>query len=439
MKNRFLAVVWICIVMLSITSCKRQDGNVIIEGQNLENLGVFRTDTLTLEAKTIREDSLPGNNISYLVLGSMNDPSFGPSRSSIYAKTKIIEPINNFPNTIEPDSALLFIPMVGNNNFYGNRNTIQTLRINPLAESFVSKIYYQTNTLKTNNNVESIYRGPLFKESIDSIGYQKTKIKLPNGILIKLSKEFARHLQQLPAEAYQTTEGLNKHFKGISIIPESTDLPPGEGGVGVFDINNEFSLADRAKILLYYNDTSTFVFGFDGKINSLNHSDCGPFTPEIISELNNPNPQQITYIQSMNGLKTWIRIPYLTNLVAEGNIAVNKAEITFHLQGNSFDTRYYAPPRLNLFQPLNDSNFRNSLTRDGATSGYGGILFEGGNYYKFDITRYIQNILTTQANTGKNIHNGLLLTIPTDAPVTGSRAIIDNSKTKLIITYVKPN
>jgi len=439
LKNRFLAVVWIGIFMFSISSCKRQDGNVIIEGQNLENLGIYRTDTFTLEARTIKEDSLPGNNISYLVLGSLNDPEFGPSRSSIYAKTKIVEPINNFPNNIEPDSALLFIPMVGNNNFYGNKNTIQTLKINPLSESFVNKIYYQTNTLKTNDNIESVYRGPLFRESIDSICYQKTKIKLPNGILIKLSKEFARHLQQLPIEAYQTTEGLNKYFKGISITPESSDLPPGEGGLGVFDINNEFSIADRAKILLYYNDTSTFVFGFDGKLNSLNHSDHGPFTPEIISELSNPNPQQITYIQSMNGLKTWIRIPYLTNLAKDGNIAINKAEITFHLKENSFNTSYYAPPRLNLFQPLNDSNFRNSLTRDGATSGYGGILFEGSNYYKFDITRFIQHILTTQVNLGKNFNNGLLLTIPTDAPVTGSRAIIDNSKTKLIITYVKPN
>lgn len=440
MKNRNLALLWLSISMLSFSSCKKQDGNVIIEGQNLENLGIFRTDTITLEARTIDEDSMPGNNLSYLVLGSMNDPLFGPSSSSIYAKTKIIEPINAFPNTIEPDSALLFIPMVGNNNFYGNKNTIQTLKINPLAESFnSSKIYFQSNTLKVNQNIESVYRGVLYKESIDSIGYQKKKMKLPNGILIKLSKEFAQYLQSMPAEAYQTTEGLNKYLKGICISPESSDLPPGEGGVGVFDINNEFSLSDRAKILLYYNDTSTFVFGFDGKLNSLNHSENGPYTPEIIAQLNNPNPQSITYIQSMNGLKTWIKIPYLSNLAKDGNIAVNRAEITFHLQPNSFNTSYYAPPRLNLFQPLNDSNFRNSLTRDGATSGYGGILYEGSNYYKFDITRYIQHILTTQVNTGKNINNGLLLTIPTDAPVTGSRAIIDNSKTKLIITYVKPN
>ena len=88
---------------------------------------------------------------------------------------------------------------------------------------------------------------------------------LKPGIVIKLSNEFARSLMQMPSEAYQSNDGLAKHFKGIAIIPENDEFMPGDGGYAVFDLSNVISLAYRAKIMLYYNDTNTFVFGFEGK------------------------------------------------------------------------------------------------------------------------------------------------------------------------------
>jgi len=59
----------------------------------------------------------------------MNDPILGKSKASIFAKMLILEPENNFPNGIEPDSAILYIPMVDGLNFYGNQLTKQRLQI----------------------------------------------------------------------------------------------------------------------------------------------------------------------------------------------------------------------------------------------------------------------------------------------------------------------
>jgi len=439
-RNLILAIALLSLA-IGNWSCKKQTGNVIVEGQNTNSLQPFQTDTFTLFSKTIDEDSMPGNNLSYLLIGAMNDPLFGYSKATAFAKTKIIEPLNNFPNTIEPDSALLFIPMVGNNNFYGNRASIQKLLIRINAEGFNgNRVYYQSDQLKTKSNVSSVYTGRLFQEGIDSIGYKKQKIKLPNGLLIKLSKEFAQYLQQMPSTAYQTTEGLNKYLPGISIQPISDDLPPGEGGYGVFDFKNEFSISDRAKILLYYNDTQTFVFGFDDQTKTLNYSQTGPYTEEIIRELNGTKQSsEFSYVQSLSGTKNKVEIPYLYNLIATGNVAINKAEIIFHIADNTATPNYYAPPRLNLFQPLSSNSNRNSLTKDGGSSSFGGLLNEKGYYYKFDVTRQIQSILSSKANLNKEINNGLLLTIPTDVPVSGSRVVIDNKKTRLIVTYTKPN
>lgn len=440
MRNFLLAI-----ALLSLTlgnwSCKKQTGNVIIEGQSTNTLQPFQTDTFTLWSKTIDEDSMPGNNLSYLLIGSMNDPLFGYSKATAFSKSKIIEPLNNFPNTIQPDSALLFIPMVGNNNFYGNRATVQKLLITVMAEGFSgNRVYYQSDRLKTNPSISSSYTGRLFQEGIDSIGYKKQKIKLPNGLLIKLSSEFARYLMQMPTSAYQTTEGLNKHFPGICITPVSDDLPPGEGGLGVFDFKNEFSISDRAKILLYYQDTQTFVFGFDDQTKSLNYSQTGPYTYEINKQLRDQETNtEFSYVQSLSGTKNKVVIPYLYQLIKDGNVAINKAEIVFHIAPNTATPQYYAPPRLNLFQPLSNSSNRNSLTKDGGSSTYGGLLNESGYFYKFDITRQIQSILSNKSNLNKDINNGLLLTVPTDVPVSGSRVVIDNKKTRLIVTYTKPN
>ena len=64
--------------MLLLFACKRQEGNIVLDGQgNAGQMQLFTTDTLSLSAVTVQEDSLPGNNIRYVLLGSMNDPLIG--------------------------------------------------------------------------------------------------------------------------------------------------------------------------------------------------------------------------------------------------------------------------------------------------------------------------------------------------------------------------
>lgn len=139
--------------MISLfSSCKKQDGNIIIDGQSNNNqLDIFRADSFTLLTRTIPEDSLPGNGISYSLLGEMNDPILGKSKASIFAKMLILEPENNFPNGIEPDSAILYIPMVDGLNFYGDHLTKQRLQIFQLTEAIAANnVYYQKQKISYN-------------------------------------------------------------------------------------------------------------------------------------------------------------------------------------------------------------------------------------------------------------------------------------------------
>ncbi len=440
---KFRVLLAVLIVLMGLAACKKQDGNIIIDGQSNNNqLDIARTDTFTLLANTIREDSLPGNGISYSLLGEMHDPILGKSKASLFAKMIILEPENNFPNNIEPDSAILYIPMVDGLNFYGNPLTKHRLQIFPLDETISSgKVYYQNQNIAYNKQLSANYYGLLFQQKFDSIGYRKEKMGLKPGLMVKLSAEFARSLMQMPAEAYQSNDGLAKHFKGVAIIPENDELLPGEGGYAVLDLANNISLAYRAKILLYYNDTSTFIFGFEGKGSIVNQGKVGPYPQSINDQLNNSNKHyNNTYIQALSGLKTKIQIPYLLNLTTEGNVGINKAEIVFYTDATP-NSRQFAPPRLNLYQPLNALSVRNRLIDDAtqSPSTFGGVYDEAKKCYRFTVTRHIQNILNDQHFKSLNTNLGMYLAIPTDNPVIGARTGIDQSKTKLIITYTKPN
>ncbi len=444
----FRSLLFALVLFMALSACKNNEGNIVITGQQKsDQLTLFRTDTFTLKTSTVLEDSLPANNLTYVLFGEFHDPLLGKSKASIYAKMNILAPENNFPNTIEPDSALLYIPLVDGLNFYGNSLTKQQIKIYQLDETLIgTNIYYQKQSKpKLNKNVSTDFYGYIYQQKFDSIGYKKGKMGLKPGLLIKLSKEFARQLQQMPSEAYQTNEGLLKHFSGIAIVAQNDELSPGEGGVGVLDLANAININYRAKILLYYNDTSTYIFGFDGRSTIINSSETGPYPEFVESQLKEPNKNyNTTYVQALNGVKTKIEIPYLLNLVQSGshgenNVGINNATLRLYVDDNT-NANYFAPPRMNLFQPISRSSDRNRLVEDALASPtkFGGVFNDKGRYYQFDITRHLQNVLNDKAFEGKDNNLGLYFAVPTDNPVIGARAAIDHSKTKLIITYTKP-
>jgi hypothetical protein len=156
-------------------------------------------------------------------------------------------------------------------------------------------------------------------------------------------------------------------------------------------------------------------------------------------------------VQALGGLKTWLRFPSIYSLIQDGNVAINKAELVLQTSsGFSTSNSFYSAPRLNLFQPLSigqDPNSgeltffsdRNALIEDGTSAGFGGIYNESNQTYRFTITRHFQNLLNRSWFDSIDYNGGLYLCVPSDQPVLGARSILDHSKTKLIITYTKPN
>ncbi len=435
--NRYLLISTIILLF----SCAKKEGNIVLEGQKNQNpFNLISCDTLSFTARTVDEDSLPGNGLRYALLGNINDEILGKSTASLYANISLIEPNTNFPNTETADSAVLFIPSVDGLNFYGNLTTPQTLIVDKLNDTIVSSsTYYQTDKFTIDKNYTTSYSGKLINYYTDSMKYRKNKLAPYNGLRIKLSKQMADHLMSLPKEAYQTNLLLSKHFKGIAITPEDKNFAPGDGGFAVYDINNIISLSYRAKILLYYQDTNTFTFGFSGSSSSVTNGKTGPYNQNISDQISKKaNNYQYTYCQALSGVKTKIEIPNLLNLIKNGNVAVNYAEIELFI--TDYSEEFFAPPRMNLFQPSNANSIRNYFIQDAlSTASYGGVYDPIRKSYKFIMSRYIQNIFNKKHFDNINISNGLYLAIPSDQPVIGARCVIDHSKTKIKILYTKPN
>ena len=76
---KFLSKIALYLLLVGgVASCQKREGNIILPGKSSNGqLGLEIRDTFQLRTQTVKEDSLPGNGLSYCLIGSINDPFFG--------------------------------------------------------------------------------------------------------------------------------------------------------------------------------------------------------------------------------------------------------------------------------------------------------------------------------------------------------------------------
>jgi hypothetical protein len=155
-----------------------------------------------------------------------------------------------------------------------------------------------------------------------------------------------------------------------------------------------------------------------------------------------------TYIQAMAGVKTKITTPYIMNLIKNGPISINKAELVVKVDASTLkdNGNTYTPPASVLLFGINDDGTSYVLSDlIQAPYYYYGGYNAGTIEYTLNISRYIQQLLDK-----RHSNNGLYLLVPHVAgATTASRAVVgggaplnaDGSpntyQMKLNITYTK--
>lgn len=421
----FRLVSFLLISVVYFSSCKKQNDNVFLRNEGTLGFdGYSFTDSFSLFTSTVREDSLITDSLSHNLIGVINDPVFGLSRAASYFQFRLPQ-VNKVIRTETMDSLVLFMQFTSTSAYYGDLNSVASFKVYALTESMNSSVIYsnQSYSYDISKPIGS-YTGKLDLDDSLDITELGNKVKVAPGISIKLDTAFARTIFNANTADLSSSESFLQLFKGLAIVP---DANPGVGSGVIVAFNMKGS---GAKLRMYYNGNlqSDFIVNDESRrFTSYNVSNQS--TAVTKQKSNSKSNFDTTFVQTMAGAKTHIRIPYLMGVIKNKaqKISVGKAEIIIRPLAGSYSSPFTLPTRLLLLQPNPENNLNTGII-DVFEPFYGGSYNAISNEYKFNITRHVQSLFTDYQLHGKNSNLGLFLITPSDKPIAPSRIILDTRK-----------
>jgi Domain of unknown function (DUF4270) len=409
---------------LIISSCKKINeatdlGDDTIPG--IDNVNTFDT-TMFVEAYNSIFDPLKdsvrvGRNNDHILGNITNDPFFGKTNAKIFLELKPEFYKWNFSGIYNKDSLYIdsVVLVLGWNGTYGDTMAQQTVRVWEMDPNVV----FRTDSFYTlrNQYFTHVLGSPLGTKTFfphqlnDSLySFQDTTA---GQLRIKLNNSFGRRLLDYDtSNAYRSDSAFKTYLRGFEI---EADQSTGNALMAFGLVSNP-----KTKLAIYYrytkggqDDTTVSYFAFTGASARHNYIERFGFvgnsgnTP-LLNESNSPAADDILYLINTPGSYSTIKIPALRNL---SNRVINRAELIVEQIYHPSDLMFTVPQSLLLDvydSTLGDYKYTPySFVIDPQTGspdpGYGLYGTDGvdgsGNpitLWKFNITRYVQNILTKQ-------------------------------------------
>jgi len=417
---RSIRFILFCLSLLFIvSSCKKINetseigGNVI---PGADGVNTFDTSLTSLLAYNqifeATKDSVRVGLVNDQIFGNIfNDPLFGKTNAKIFLQLKpevypwSFSGIYN-KDSLEIDSVVL---VLGWNGSYGDTNAPQKVNVKEIdqfSEFRVDSFYtirdpgpLTTTLLGTKNFIPAN-----LKDSVKA--FQDTTV---GQLRVRLDNSFGRRLLDYDtAQAYKSDSAFNTYFKGFAI---EADQSVGNALMAFGIYQNP-----KTKLAIYYryrkngqwNSTVNYFLFKPG--SSANHNYVNRFnfagTP-LLAASNTTGEDDLIYIINTPGSYATVKIPALRDL---SNRIIHRAELIVE-QVYDFSDKMFTPPfglvldvydttlGYHKFIPY-DFNPDQSGNPNPGFGLYGQNTVDGvGNLikvWKFDLTRYVQNILTKQ-------------------------------------------
>ncbi len=416
-------------------SCKK-DGALNPDFDN-GNLSVHFTDTFSLKTTVVEEDSLRTDLSVYHLLGLYNDQNFGKVSSSIYAQVLLTGVNVDFGTSPVLDSAVLTLGYQG---VYGDTSTPMNVNVYEITTLMDKSNNYYSNTY-LNYAPTALGNLSFVPNNKDSVFVVFDSIKRAPHVRINLSNTFGQAILNTTSTNLASNTAFTQYMKGLYITTvdsvSNTTLAPGAGSFAYFNMNSTLST-----LTLYYNDTSKYDFSISTdavKYSRFAHNYSGTDLEKHLPPVNPTRDTTITYLSTMAGVKTKLEIPYIKELLKQGDVIINKAELVITLEAGipfkgDFDKEVESLSLVGI---------------DAAGSAffipdfYEGLDYYGGSYnlttktYKFNLARHITDLLyNTTTDYGMYlIANGG--SISANRSIIGSGTSPNVSKMRLNITYSK--
>ncbi|HLC82789.1 MAG TPA: DUF4270 family protein, partial [Bacteroidia bacterium] len=414
-------------------------------------LNVGWEDSTTIFTRTVDGDSLITDesliSSGVALIGKYIDPIFGPATASMYTQVRLPTGISSTTFGTSPTCDSIILSLVYEGTVYGKKERKDLkLSVHQVTDVMSTATTYYSNSTLTYNSVDLTETdGHLFKaNTFDSVATVGGLLLKPQ-VRARLDNSFGQLLlNNATMGNLIDNASFQSLLNGIYITTENTTgLLSEDGNIVHFKMG-------ESKITLYYQNSTTDSLSYDfslGSVARFNHFEhdysTGGIDSQLDMQINNPTPpnQNATvFVQGIAGVKTKIEFPYLMHWVDNGLIGVNKAELVISVDTNLLDLyrldTFAAPSALILFG-INDDGTVYAIPDafEGATY-FGGTYNSGTLQYKFNIARYIQQILDGDRN-----NNGLYI-LASNGAVFANRVVIGGASSstrpmKLNLTYTK--
>jgi hypothetical protein len=440
MKFSWLPAGLFLFMTLMFTNCNDDNNSLGLDIQPPnDKLNLMASDTASVIAYSQVIDSIKTDETSLSLLGSMVDPVFGQSTVSFYTQVRLSQNAFSFGTGPLPDSLVLALDY---EDFYGDSTSAMTIKVYELdAPILVDSVYFSHQSLAVKSTLlaEKTFV-PDFADSVAVLGDTLAPHLRIN--LTDITSSLALKLLNAPADSMASNASFLNFFYGLYVTAE----PVNSGGsIIYFDLMSSLS-----QMILYYRNATEDSLKFNYLINS-NCARFGHFdhdysmgSPAFVSQVIDKDStlgSSVCYIQSLGGIKTFLRFPTITNYYDNGKIAVNEAR--FFL--SCAETGPLLDPATQLIMVKRNAEGSYDILNDQLTGeGYfGGYYDDNLNGYWFRITSTIQDLLRNEDPdygfeiyvSGGSVNAQRVILHGSDPATPG----FEESRMKLVITYTNLN
>jgi hypothetical protein len=338
------------------------------------------------------------------VLGYINDPLFGKTTASVnfqVAPATVPLSFGISRDSIIMDSVVLCLKYTST---WGD--TLPHLKLH--VYSMDPEVVFDNDVVY--NNTKTFAKGPELTENNIAKDVDITKLNdidttkgvytevATNQIRIRLNKSLGETILGLDSSTFYTSDSsFYNGLRGLIIEPETT-------GHALISIN----LTDTTtRLALYYhreNGGDTLTRRFIPNVltsassNRIERNREGTQIPSYVNSAD--SNQDLVFMQTSPGTRALINISKLQTMP---NVIVHRAEILMYQVPDASD-EYLRPPNLFLsaynsdsartFAIPNDIIFTGNTINNLAQFGVAPKQKDGAYYYSFDISRYVQGIVT---------------------------------------------
>lgn len=409
---------FILILLASCTKTEIAFGTSYVDNENTQ---IIKVDTFSATLSSVYVDSFATTGTGVALLGMYSDPLFGKTTSQTYFE---IAP----PNYEDIYQYTLYdsITLIGklNHTYYGDSTQPVQLSVYPL-----------TANIELDANTTSLYNTSRFPQSSIALGNSSMLIQptADDTIAIRLNDAMGQELLgmlQRKSDTITNATLFRDYYKGFTIVSSGTTAM-------LLGVNDSLTIRLHYKKQGLFLESKTLDLTIGSTNRTFNHietdrtgtplASLGPSNKEILAGA----ASNTAYSQYLSSVMAKIQFTSIRELLkAPGYKKLLRASLIIRPIESSYNF-YTLPSSLRLTQTdvLNGLNGDLYATAsDGSTAVQTGnlvtdYLYGKDSYYTYDVTAYINNLLTTN----NYLYSGLLLLQPSGTmKTTANRVVIGN-------------